>query len=295
MSGRSDGQQKCEAVLRQAARPKTTDDELPPLREVIAAHGLGAKKSLGQNFLLDLNLTRKIARAAEARGATVYEVGPGPGGLTRALLMEGAAKVITVERDARCLPALREIEAAWPGKLEIISADALELDETRLLPPGVHVAANLPYNVGTALLIKWLGSSSWPPFWAGLTLMFQREVAERIVARPGSEAYGRLSVLASWRTRARILFDVNRSAFVPPPSVTSSIVRLEPLAEPVAPAALKKLEQVTAAAFGQRRKMLRQSLKPLGGEALLEKAGIDPAARPEELDVKQFARLAQAL
>jgi len=270
-------------------------DSLPPLRDVIAAHDLKAKKSLGQNFLLDLNLTRKIARAANVEDKTVYEVGPGPGGLTRALLMEGAAKVIAVERDARCLAALAEIAAAYPGRLEIISADAMELDEARLLPHGVSIAANLPYNIGTALLIKWLTGSTWPPFWSSLTLMFQREVAERITAKAGSEHYGRLSVLAAWRTRAKILFDVNRNAFVPPPSVTSSIVRLEPLAEPVAPCALKNLETVTAAAFGQRRKMLRQSLKSLGGEALLEKAGIDPTARPEELDVTQFAALARAL
>jgi len=190
---------------------------------------------------------------------------------------------------------LQEIAAAWPGKLEVISADALELEETKILPPGAHVAANLPYNVGTALLIKWLATETWPPFWSSLTLMFQREVAERIVAKPDSEHYGRLSVLAAWRTRAKILFDVNRSAFVPPPSVTSSIVRLEPLAESAAPAALRDLEKITAAAFGQRRKMLRQSLKGLGGEALLEKAGIDPTARPEQLDVTQFAALARAL
>jgi 16S rRNA (adenine1518-N6/adenine1519-N6)-dimethyltransferase len=270
-------------------------ETLPPLRDVIAALDLRAKKSLGQNFLLDLNLTRKIARAAQADGAVVYEVGPGPGGLTRALLMEGAAKVIAVERDERCLPALAEIGAAYPGRLEVISADAMTLDESALLPRGVHVAANLPYNVGTALLIKWLTSEQWPPFWRSLTLMFQREVAERIVAKPGSEHYGRLSVLAGWRSKARILFDVNRNAFVPPPSVTSSIVRLEPLAEPVAKAELKKLEKITETAFGQRRKMLRQSLKPLGGEALLEKAGIDPTLRPEDLTVIQFAALARAL
>ena len=271
-------------------------DSLPPLRDVIAAHDLAAKKSLGQNFLLDLNLTRKIARAAAAaEGGVFYEVGPGPGGLTRALLCEGAAKVIAVERDQRCLPALAEIAAAYPGKLEIINADALKLDEHSILPPGVHIAANLPYNVGTALLIKWLTGDNWPPFWSSLTLMFQREVAERIIARPGSEHYGRLSVLVAWRTKAKILFDVNRNAFVPPPSVTSSVVRLEPLPEPVAAADLKKLEAITAAAFGQRRKMLRQSLKPLGGEALLEKAGIDPTARPEQLDVVQFAALARAL
>lgn len=265
------------------------------MRDVIEAHGLRAKKSLGQNFLLDLNLTRKIARAAGAQDAVIYEVGPGPGGLTRALLLEGAKKVIAVERDARCLPALAEIAAAFPGRLDVIEADAMELDERKLLPKGAHIAANLPYNVGTALLIKWLTSESWPPFWASLTLMFQREVAERIVAKPGSEHYGRLSVLAAWRTRAKILFDVNRSAFVPPPSVTSSVVRLEPLAEPVAPCKLAALEKVTATAFGQRRKMLRQSLKPLGGESLLEKAGIEPTTRPEELNVMQFAALARAL
>jgi 16S rRNA (adenine1518-N6/adenine1519-N6)-dimethyltransferase len=271
-------------------------DNLPPLREVIAQHGLAAKKSLGQNFLLDLNLTRKIARAAGAnQGGAFYEVGPGPGGLTRALLAEGADKVIAVERDARCLPALAEIAAAWPGKLEVISADALALDEAAILPRGIRIAANLPYNVGTALLIKWIGAEAWPPFWSGLTLMFQREVAERITAKPGSEHYGRLSVLAAWRAHAKILFDVNRSAFVPPPAVTSSIVRLEPLAEPVAPARLGALERITAAAFGQRRKMLRQSLKALGGESLLEEAGIDPTARAEQLDVAQFAALARAL
>jgi 16S rRNA (adenine1518-N6/adenine1519-N6)-dimethyltransferase len=296
-------------------------DSLPPLREVIAAHGLRARKSLGQNFLLDLNLTRRIARAAGAgQGGTFYEVGPGPGGLTRALLAEGADKVIAVERDERCLAALQEIAEAYPGKLEILHADALTLDEESVLPQGTRIAANLPYNIGTALLIKWLTGASasksaerrhdaaakqlrpavrpnkdWPPFWASLTLMFQREVAERITAKPGSPHYGRLSVLAAWRTRARILFDVNRSAFVPPPSVTSAVVQIEPLVEPAAAADLDALEKVTAAAFGQRRKMLRQSLKSLGGEALLEKAGIDPTARPERLSVVQFAALANAL
>jgi 16S rRNA (adenine1518-N6/adenine1519-N6)-dimethyltransferase len=298
-------------------------DRLPPLREVIAAHGLAAKKSLGQNFLFDLNLTRKIARAAGANdGGVFYEVGPGPGGLTRALLSEGADKVIAVERDARCLPALEEIARAWPGKLQVISADALELDEATILPKGVRVAANLPYNVGTAILIKWLTGASagktapggaesrqtgkvlrpdvrpvekWPPLWASLSLMFQKEVAQRITAGPGTEHYGRLSVLAQWRCTAKILFDVNRGAFVPPPSVTSAIVRLEPRAQPLAPANLSDLEKVTAAAFGQRRKMLRQSLKALGGEALLAKAGIDPTARPEDLKIEQFAALARAL
>ena len=271
-------------------------DKLPPLREVIAAHGLAPKKSLGQNFLFDLNLTAKIARAAGAQaGGTFYEVGPGPGGLTRALLVEGAGKVIAVERDVRCLPALEQIAAAWPGKLEVISADALKLDESAILPRGVRIAANLPYNVGTAILIKWLTVEAWPPHWASLTLMFQKEVAQRITAAPGSEHYGRLSVLAQWRCTAKILFDVNRGAFVPPPSVTSAIVRLEPRPAPLAPADLSDLEKITAASFGQRRKMLRQSLKALGGEALLDKAGIDPTARPEELTIEQFAALARAL
>ena len=271
-------------------------DTLPPLRQVIAAHGLAAKKSLGQNFLLDLNLTGRIARAAGAdRGGTFYEVGPGPGGLTRALLAEGADKVIAVERDQRCLPALAEIAETHPGKLDVISADAISLDEAAILPPGTRIAANLPYNVGTALLIKWLTGSHWPPFWASATLMFQKEVAQRITAQPGNEHYGRLSVLAGWRTTAKILFDVNRGAFVPPPSVTSSIVRLEPRSEPLAPCELEKLEKVTAAAFGQRRKMLRQSLKPLGGEALIGRAGLDPTLRPEDLSVADFAALARAL
>jgi len=263
---------------------------------VIAVYGLAPKKSLGQNFLFDLNLTAKIARAAGAQeGGVFYEVGPGPGGLTRALLAEGAGKVIAVERDARCLPALDEIAAAWPGKLEIHAADALKLDEAAILSRGVRIAANLPYNVGTALLIKWLTAPQWPPIWASLTLMFQKEVAQRIVAAPSNEHYGRLSVLAQWRCTAKILFDVNRGAFVPPPSVTSSIVRLEPRAQPLAPADLADLEKITAAAFGQRRKMLRQSLKALGGEALLAKAGIDPTARPEDLKIEQFAALARAL
>ena len=272
------------------------DDKLPPLRDVIAAYDLAPKKSLGQNFLFDLNLTRKIARAAGANdGGTFYEVGPGPGGLTRALLAEGADKVIAVERDARCLPALEEIAAAWPGKLQVISDDALALDETALLPRGVRIAANLPYNVGTAILIKWLTAPAWPPVWASLTLMFQKEVAQRIVAQPSTEHYGRLSVLAQWRCTAKILFDVNRGAFVPPPNVTSSIVRLDPRDEPVAPCNLSDLEKVTAATFGQRRKMLRQSLKPLGGETLAAKAGIDPTARPEDLTIAQFAALARAV
>ncbi|HJW40334.1 MAG TPA: 16S rRNA (adenine(1518)-N(6)/adenine(1519)-N(6))-dimethyltransferase RsmA [Rhizomicrobium sp.] len=274
-------------------------DSLPPLRDVIAAHDLRARKSLGQNFLLDLNLTRRIARAAGANeGGTFYEVGPGPGGLTRALLAEGATRVIAVERDERCLPALAEIAAAYPGKLEVVSADALELDEQPLLRgQTARVAANLPYNIGTALLIKWLTTESWPPFWSSLMLMFQREVAERIVAKPDTEHYGRLSVIAQWRSTAKILFDVSRSAFVPPPSVTSSIVRLELLDEPVAPCRLADLERVTQAAFGQRRKMLRQSLKNLSpdAEALIRAASVDPTARAENLSVADFASLARAV
>jgi len=270
------------------------DDGLPPLREVIATHGLAAKKSLGQNFLLDLNLTRRIARAAgPLEGETVYEVGPGPGGLTRALLAEGADRVIAVERDARCIPALQQIAAAYPGKLQIIEDDALALDEAKLFDTPVRVAANLPYNVGTALLVKWLSAETWPPFWKSLTLMFQREVAERLVAKPGTEHYGRLSVLTQWRATAKIQFDVSRSAFVPPPKITSSIVRIEPLAKPVADARLSELEKVTAAAFGQRRKMLRQSLKTLSPDAeqLVMEAGLDPTARAETLSVADFAAL----
>lgn len=272
-------------------------DNLPPLRDVIAAHDLRAKKSLGQNFLFDLNLTRRIARAAgPLEGSTIYEVGPGPGGLTRALLAEGAARVVVVERDQRCLPALAEIAAAYPGRLEIHAADALKSDETRLFPADhVRIAANLPYNIGTALLVKWLTAPVWPPFWDSLTLMFQREVAMRIVAKPDTESYGRLSVLSQWRTKPKILFDVSPSAFVPPPKIISSIVRLEPLAEPVAPAALSDLEKVTAASFGQRRKMLRQSLKTLAPDAedRIRTAGVKPTARPEQLSVAEFASLAR--
>ncbi|MBV9549513.1 MAG: 16S rRNA (adenine(1518)-N(6)/adenine(1519)-N(6))-dimethyltransferase RsmA [Alphaproteobacteria bacterium] len=271
-------------------------DGLPPLRDVIAKFGLAAKKSLGQNFLLDLNLTAKIARAAGAgEGGTFYEVGPGPGGLTRALLAEGADKVVAVERDERCLPSLAEIAAAYPGKLEVISADAMEMDEAKLFPRRARIAANLPYNVGTALLVRWLTSDTWPPFWQSCTLMFQKEVAQRIVAAPGTAHYGRLAVLAGWRARAKILFDVPRQAFVPPPKITSSVVRLEPRPEPLAPCALADLERVTAAAFGQRRKMLRQSLKSLApdAEARIQAAEIAPTERPEELKVEQFAALAR--
>lgn len=272
------------------------ESDLPPLRAVIAAHDLAARKTLGQNFLLDMNLTRRIARAAGASdGGVFYEVGPGPGGLTRALLAEGADRVIAVERDRRCIPALDEITRAWPDRLTVIEADALTLDEPTILPGRVRIAANLPYNVGTALLVKWLTTPHWPPFWQSATLMFQKEVAQRITAAPGTPHYGRLSVLAGWRASAKILFDVQKSAFVPPPSVTSSIVRLEPRAQPLAVCELKKLESVTAAAFGQRRKMLRQSLKALGGEALVMRAGLDPTARPQDLPIAAFAALARQL
>jgi len=272
-------------------------DGLPPLRDVIARHDLAAKKSLGQNFLLDLNLTGKVARAAgDLAGATVIEVGPGPGGLTRALLMHGAARVIAIERDERCLPALAEIADAYPGRLDIVSGDALATDYAALAQgeADVRIVANLPYNIGTELLVGWLTSRDWPPFWGSLTLMFQREVAERVVARPGSDAYGRLGVLAGWRTEARIAFDISPQAFWPPPKVTSSVVHIVPRPSPL-PAELRKLERVTQAAFGQRRKMLRQSLKGIGGETLLASAGIDGTRRAETLGVDEFVRLANAL
>ena len=278
-----------------------TFDALPPLREVIAAHGLSAKKALGQNFILDLNLTRRIAREARIAGATVYEVGPGPGGLTRALIAENAARVIAVERDQRALPALAEIAAAKLGALEIVEGDALKIDEPTLLArlgvrAPVPVVANLPFNVGTALLIKWLTVEAWPPWWSSLTLMFQKEVASRVCAKPGSADYGRLSVLAQWRTQARILFDVSPRAFVPPPKVTSSVLRVEPLAAPRCEARLTDLEAVTQAAFGQRRKMLRGSLKALTADAaaLLETAGVDGTMRAEDVELTQFCALARS-
>ncbi|WP_029003381.1 16S rRNA (adenine(1518)-N(6)/adenine(1519)-N(6))-dimethyltransferase RsmA [Azorhizobium doebereinerae] len=270
-------------------------DDLPPLRDVIRTHGLSAQKSLGQNFLLDLNLTARIARGSgPLEGATVVEVGPGPGGLTRALLALGAGRVIAIERDHRCIAALGEIAAAYPGRLEVIEGDALKVDVRPLLSGAeARVVANLPYNVGTQLLVGWLSTDPWPPWFASLTLMFQREVAERIVAVPGSKAYGRLAVLTGWRAQARILFDVAPSAFVPPPKVTSSVVHVVPRADP-APCALRDLERVTEAAFGQRRKMLRQSLKSLGVDtaALLAQTGVEETARAEEIDVAGFVALA---
>jgi 16S rRNA (adenine1518-N6/adenine1519-N6)-dimethyltransferase len=273
-----------------------TTDGLPPLREVIATHGLDAKKSLGQNFLLDLNLTGKIARAAgDLTQCTVIEVGPGPGGLTRALLSSGARRVIAIERDERCLSALAQISDHYPGRLEVIAGDALKTDFAALAPGEiVRIVANLPYNIGTELLVRWLTTRDWPPFWSSMTLMFQKEVAERIVAVPGADAYGRLGVLAGWRTDARIAFDVPRQAFTPPPKVTSSVVHLTPRAAPL-PAELKLLERVTEAAFGQRRKMLRQSLKRVGGETLLSQACIDGTRRAETLSVEEFVRLANSI
>lgn len=271
---------------------------LPPLREVIAKHGLSAQKSLGQNFLLDLNLTGRIARAAgPLEGHDVVEVGPGPGGLTRALLENGARRVIAIERDPRCIAALEEIAAACPGRLTIIEGDALTTDMRALVENPARIVANLPYNIGTPLLIGWLQTEPWPPWYESLTLMFQREVAERITAPPGSKAYGRLGVLAQWRTQARILFNVDKRAFTPPPSITSSVVELVPRAQPLAEAPPRMLERVVAAAFGQRRKMLRASLKSLGlGDptGFIEAVGISPTRRAEELSVEEFCALARA-
>ena len=271
-------------------------DDLPPLRDVIRRHGLSAKKSLGQNFLLDLNLTARIARVAEPLdGATVIEVGPGPGGLTRALLTVGAKRVIAIERDERALAALGEIAAHYPGRLEIVSGDALRFDyAVQLAGSRAKVIANLPYNIATALLIDWLTAEPWPPWYDMLVLMFQREVAERIVAKVGDKAYGRLAVLAGWRCEAKIMFDVAPTAFVPPPKVTSSIVHLVPRPKPLA-CDSKTLQRVTESAFGQRRKMLRQSLKSLGVDTglLLTQAGIEPTARAEEIPVEGFVALAR--
>jgi 16S rRNA (adenine1518-N6/adenine1519-N6)-dimethyltransferase len=312
----------------------TASDELPPLRETIRRHGLSAKKSLGQNFLLDLNLTGRIARAGgPLQGITVVEIGPGPGGLTRALLAEGARHVIAIERDSRAIAALGEIAAHYPGRLTVVEGDALEMEWNRApdlcrafspsplvgegrsagsgdlssaVPGGTtspqggaekaRIIANLPYNIATALLVRWLGIDPWPPWYDALVLMFQREVAERIVAVPGAEQYGRLAVLAGWRTEAKIMFDVAPTAFVPRPKVTSSVVRLVPRASPL-PCSRTTLERVTAAAFGQRRKMLRQSLRPLGADpqSILAAAGIAPAARAEEISVEGFVALANAL
>jgi 16S rRNA (adenine1518-N6/adenine1519-N6)-dimethyltransferase len=283
--------------------PDAARDSLPPLREVVRRYGLLAKKSLGQNFLFDLNLTGRIARAAgPLDDATVIEVGPGPGGLTRALLAQGAGKVIAIERDERCLAALAGIAAAYPGRLAIIAGDALTIDYAALLrehaPAGPpRICANLPYNIGTALLVRWIETEPWPPWFDRLTLMFQREVAERIVATPADRAnYGRLAVLCTWRTEPRILFDVPARAFTPPPKVNSSVVELVPRRDPL-PCDARALAAVTQAAFGQRRKMLRQSLRALpqaNAMELLARAGIDPTQRAEEIGVQGFVALAQA-
>jgi 16S rRNA (adenine1518-N6/adenine1519-N6)-dimethyltransferase len=287
----------------------TAIDDLPPLREAIRRHGLSARKSLGQNFLLDLNLTTRIARAGGALdGVTVVEIGPGPGGLTRALIAAGAQRVIAIERDRRAIAALDEIAAHYPGRVTIIEGDALDCDIAAHLAgdaaPGgaghgggpVRIIANLPFNIATALLVGWLGAEPWPPWYDSMVLMFQREVAERIVAAPGSSSFGRLSVLAGWRSEAKILFDVAPTAFVPPPKVTSAVVRLVPRAQPL-PCAAASLARVTASAFGQRRKMLRQSLRALGRDpqGLLAAAGLDPAARAQDIPIAGFVALANAL
>lgn len=273
-------------------------DTLPPLRQVIADHGLSAKKALGQNFLLDLNLTAKIARqAGDLSHCDVLEIGPGPGGLTRGLLAEGARRVLAIEKDERCLPALEEIAAAYPGRLQVINGDALEIDPLAHLTPPIRVAANLPYNIGTELLVRWLTPPAWPPFWQSLTLMFQREVAERIVARPGGGAWGRLGVLAQWRCEARIVLTLPPEAFVPPPKVHSAVVQLTALDAPRFPADPAALARVTAAGFGQRRKMLRASLRGVFADpvAVLTAAGIPPTARAEEVPLEGFCTLARAL
>jgi 16S rRNA (adenine1518-N6/adenine1519-N6)-dimethyltransferase len=277
------------------SRANEVSEPLPPLRDVIAKFGLAASKALGQNFLLDGQLLDRIAAIpGDLAGAQVYEVGPGPGGLTRALLKAGAS-VTAVERDARCLPALAELGSVFPGRLTTISADALAVPLIEALPHGGHIVANLPYNIGTALLVKWLGGAAWPPRWTSLTLMFQREVADRIVAASASEHYGRLAILAQWRCRARIEMAVHRSAFTPPPKVMSAVVHIRPSDMPtgVTPA---RLERLTAAAFGQRRKMLRQSLRGIDGalEALAA-LDIDPTRRAETLSVADFIALARAL
>jgi 16S rRNA (adenine1518-N6/adenine1519-N6)-dimethyltransferase len=268
---------------------------LPPLRDVIARHGLAASKALGQNFLLDEQLLDRIAAVpGNLDGQEVLEIGPGPGGLTRALLRAGA-RVTAIERDRRCLPALAELAEAFPGQLKLIEGDALELPLASVMPGPCHIASNLPYNVGTALLIGWLSGQAWPPQWLSLTLMFQREVAERIVAAPDGDAYGRLAILSQWRAHARLAMKVHRSAFTPPPKVMSAIVHLTPADMPEGIKAAR-LEAITAAAFGQRRKMLRQSLKGLPGAlAALEAVGIDPARRAETLSVDEFLAIARAM
>jgi len=273
-------------------------DTLPPLRQVIASHGLSARKSLGQNFLLDLNLTAKIARqAGDLTQCDVLEIGPGPGGLTRGLLAQGARRVLAVEKDARCLPALDEIAEAYPGRLTVLNADALDIDPLAHLTPPIRIVANLPYNVGTELLVRWLTPTQWPPAWTSLTLMFQREVAERIVAQPGSKAYGRLALLAQWRARAQIVMSLPPEAFTPAPKVSSAVVHLTALPEPRFPADPVKLERLVARAFNQRRKMLRAALKGMAPdiEDKLLAAGIQPTDRAETVDLERFCALSRLL
>ncbi len=275
-----------------------TKDGLPPLREVIKDLSLSAKKSLGQNFILDLNLTRRIARAAGSlEETTVVEIGPGPGGLTRGLLMEGAKKVVVIEKDERCIPALQQISEHYPGRLEIIIGDALKTNIKPHIEGRVQIVANLPYSVGTALLIHWLEEDPWPPWYERMTLMFQKEVAERIVASEGSKAYGRLAVFCHWRSDPGIVLRLPAKAFTPPPKVDSALVQLVPKEMPRLDCTLMSLEKVTSASFGQRRKMLRQSLKVLGIDhlALLEEAGIDPQIRAEKVPIADFYKLAKLL
>jgi len=273
-------------------------DDLPPLRDIIATHGLDAKKSLGQNFLLDLNLTSKIARlAGDISGHDVLEVGPGPGGLTRGILAAGARRVVALEKDPRCMPALAQISAAYPGRLDVFNADALEFDMRGQLTGPVRVVANLPYNVGTELLVRWLTPKDWPPFWSSLTLMFQKEVAERIIAKPGTKAYGRLGILAQWKSTPSVVMELPPEAFTPPPKVHSAVVHLEALAAPRFPAPAGLLSSTVAMAFNQRRKMLRSSLKSAAPdiETALRDAGLEPTARAEEISLEGFCALARRL
>ena len=273
-------------------------DDLPPLREVIETYGIAAKKSLGQNFLLDLNLTARIARiAGDLKGSDILEIGPGPGGLTRGLLAEGARHVLAIEKDPRCIPALAQIAAAYPGRLTVIEGDALAVDPAAYLTPPIRVSANLPYNIGTELLVRWLTPPDWPPFWTSLTLMFQREVAERIVAAPGSKAYGRLALLAQWRCEARIMLDLPPQAFTPPPKVSSAVVHLTALPAPRFPANPATLSRVVAAGFNQRRKMLRAALRGVAPdiEDHLRAVGIAPTERAEQVGLEQFCALARSL
>ena len=273
-------------------------DDLPPLRDVIASHGLDAKKSLGQNFLLDLNLTSKIARLdGDISGHDVLEVGPGPGGLTRGLLAAGARRVVALEKDPRCMAALAQIAAAYPGRLDVFNADALDFDIRGQLTGPVRVVANLPYNVGTELLVRWLTPKDWPPFWSRLTLMFQKEVAERIIAKPGTKAYGRLGILAQWKSNPSVVMELPPEAFTPPPKVHSAVVHLEALAEPRFPAPAGLLSSTVAMAFNQRRKMLRSSLKSAAPdiETALRDAGLEPTARAEEISLEGFCALARRL